>query len=1424
MSDGVCDDGGPGSEYDACPYGSDCIDCDVRLTPSPPPSVPPSPASPLPTAWQIASPSSPPFPPPRPPAPPAEPPPPPALEIESMGVFVGDASTSAACVLEGGCNFSYSLAVTPLLVSTSPLSGQEGDTLTVKGHALSLVPSENFVSAGGEQCVVFAAQVDSSFTSPACPVTSCTQEMQTLIELQCRLPHLDSFAPHAVSVSVANKGSSPALAGATITYAPVLRALSVDRGSVAGGTLLTLQGDGFSSSKGDVDVIIGSGSRCKVYSTNVSHITCMTRAAPAIEVGLSLSATVTLSVRGVGAGCMAASCTFLYDYAHTSIVTGAQILSRSSTTYVMSITGTNVGISGAAVLIGGSTPCVLQTIVSMEQITCMSVPPPAGSHAVTLSNDWGSALGMPRWPQVTGTDLTATGLSPITTGLHGGVELAVSGFGFSSTDTRVRICETDCQVVSVTASEVRCTAPSLLLDAAGLAQLNMSNASSAETILMHQASPPPPGADVVTHEGAYSLASSAPTDGNRTTLLIKEDRLAVLQFHGLNDTNLPRGSDLQRVALHVAPHSGGDGSVTVAVRAKLYCGDDGPVPLSYEEALSFNESNTTVAWDMQPYPQSGYENSLREDASPDLSGLLKEAFRARTSVEGCSLVILLHAQPVVSLSGDANIQATKALGWRAFHTAVPDPNQAPELRILYQPATTQAQATWTPDRSCPVVVEVPSSINAESANCSGSENSAASQRLEDTNPCAHLRLEATAATLAHYGSIPPPSPPDYSGKPPSPPPQVASPPPLVLEEDKFTADDGYNQFRWLINDAVGCSMSVNGVNLMGTCGLDRIVVGRDGVCAAVVDSTNPPRAACFDTKVAGAGIEDLASWIDGLQEGVSAMVVSCSRLSFPHNRDRLATALQKLGALDPPSRIDDAYSLIGTKGGVRPLAEHRTPCCVNFATATNGDSTEMCAVCDQARTSVDAVAACGGSLDNTILPSALPTTPVGGWASSSHIEAIGALGGGSEDGFAVAGSGGATDMNAVISTLGADDVEPLDQACRTSLTGSGAEPARHGALLATDGDPKTFWLSVGRPDAVITVDLGATRFIRALHFAWRYPAMSFIVLASTSAVGTDWDVVAEVNQSLVRPELVSQPTCSGDCEAEFLKCTPVAGYGVCRDEVDIADFVAPNSAQILKTVCVPYCVNTAPMELENPMRFTSSPSPPPFFLPMVVRTVSLRSESAINGTVGVLARRLRMYLADPAVNLTFGISELQAESCKTPWVQASAPAQLSYARSVTPTVSSSSPHRGSTAGGTTVTILVDDWPSNVALADVTVNVVGISCVVTYAAEGEVRCITGSYGKTTKENPGLGSVDLIIASLGRAVTTAEVYYEYIDLWSRKTTWGGSDLHIPGTNLDNELDSVWIQPGQVSSTPAPILNPTHAHNLPQYRQLLCAAHFA
>ena len=141
--------------------------------------------------------------------------------------------------------------------------------------------------------------------------------------------------------------------------------------------------------------------------------------------------------------------------------------------------------------------------------------------------------------------------------------------------------------------------------------------------------------------------------------------------------------------------------------------------------------------------------------------------------------------------------------------------------------------------------------------------------------------------------------------------------------------------------------------------------------------------------------------------------------------------------------------------------------------------------------------------------------------------------------------------------------------------------------------------------------------------------------------------------------------------------------------------------------------------------------------------------------------------------------------------------QLAYQAALTPTVTSISPRRGSTAGGTLITLTVAGLPSGIGASDAAVTIVGLPCAVQSVTASEVTCLTASYGVTSAANPGSGPVRLTLLATGTAAATSNATYEYIDLWSRYTTWGGEFIGgvkntIPG--LETTGDSIWIQTGQ------------------------------
>lgn len=141
--------------------------------------------------------------------------------------------------------------------------------------------------------------------------------------------------------------------------------------------------------------------------------------------------------------------------------------------------------------------------------------------------------------------------------------------------------------------------------------------------------------------------------------------------------------------------------------------------------------------------------------------------------------------------------------------------------------------------------------------------------------------------------------------------------------------------------------------------------------------------------------------------------------------------------------------------------------------------------------------------------------------------------------------------------------------------------------------------------------------------------------------------------------------------------------------------------------------------------------------------------------------------------------------------------QLLYQAAITPTVTNISPRRGSTAGGTLITLTVVGLPSGIDVDGAAVRIAGLPCKVQSVTVSEVTCLTASYGVTSVAKPGSGPVRLTLLATGTAAATSNATYEYIDLWSRYTTWGGNYIDgvrntIPG--LETTGDSIWIQTGQ------------------------------
>ncbi|XP_072562121.1 PKHD1 like 1, tandem duplicate 1 [Paramormyrops kingsleyae] len=106
---------------------------------------------------------------------------------------------------------------------------------------------------------------------------------------------------------------------------------------------------------------------------------------------------------------------------------------------------------------------------------------------------------------------------------------------------------------------------------------------------------------------------------------------------------------------------------------------------------------------------------------------------------------------------------------------------------------------------------------------------------------------------------------------------------------------------------------------------------------------------------------------------------------------------------------------------------------------------------------------------------------------------------------------------------------------------------------------------------------------------------------------------------------------------------------------------------------------------------------------------------------------------------------------------------FSYNTSLTPFITTVSPHRGGTAGGTKLTITGSNFSMNIS--EVSVTIAGSVCDVESTNSTHIICITNAQPQSQK-----AMVRISIGNRGIAKTGNADFF-YIDVWSSTYTWGG-----------------------------------------------------
>ncbi|XP_035686784.1 fibrocystin-L-like [Branchiostoma floridae] len=322
----------------------------------------------------------------------------------------------------GGCQYAYRDSQTPRVSTIDPpTSGSATDSFTITGTLFGTTVDDVTVTFGE--------------TTP-CVVTSVTDDV-----ISCSAGNIP-VGDQPISVHVAGRGN--AASTAFVTSQAVIDSMSPTEGSLAGGTTLTITGNGFDS---DTEITM-DGEICEILSVNLSTVTCITPAATNEN-----DHQVQVSV--VSNGQAYPPQDFTYRSTLTPNVAGINPAVATSGTLV-TITGSGFGQTTGdnEVSIDGA-PCVVDSSSDTE-IVCTLGDHVAGSdYTVDVTV---VSKGMARSGVTFSYELSLLTVTPSTGSFGGGRTLTLTGTGFAENAT-VTVCGHPCPISSVVPNLIECEVP-----------------------------------------------------------------------------------------------------------------------------------------------------------------------------------------------------------------------------------------------------------------------------------------------------------------------------------------------------------------------------------------------------------------------------------------------------------------------------------------------------------------------------------------------------------------------------------------------------------------------------------------------------------------------------------------------------------------------------------------------------------------------------------------------------------------------------------------------------------------------------------------------------------------------------------------------------------------------------------------------------
>ena len=334
--------------------------------------------------------------------------------------------------------FSYWTCLTPVVTSISPSSGSTSDTITFQGSGFSDTKCQNKIYIGEQRCDIQT----SSENLLTCKVNAA--ENLTVGKL------------YPIKVIIANRGEAlldfrqdaPKYFG----LIPSVTAVTPSSGSIKGGTIITISGDGYSGNNESVTVDVGTNP-CSVKQVSYTQVICETFA----SIAGNADVLVKVDVEGqqVPSVCKG-SCSYRFENSLTAKVTSITPDKVEAPNGVLTLTGSGFGSSASdfSVMISDEKCSILS--VSTTTIQCTMPAVIFGSHPVKVLTPNGYADVTPSTVYV----LKAVhSIEPAQGGTNGGTRVTITGSGFAEGLTTAAFNGVDCEFQSEGPGFLVCLSP-----------------------------------------------------------------------------------------------------------------------------------------------------------------------------------------------------------------------------------------------------------------------------------------------------------------------------------------------------------------------------------------------------------------------------------------------------------------------------------------------------------------------------------------------------------------------------------------------------------------------------------------------------------------------------------------------------------------------------------------------------------------------------------------------------------------------------------------------------------------------------------------------------------------------------------------------------------------------------------------------------